>query len=78
MARKKQFITREQFDEAAEAVYGEIAYQNRLPRRTADEALGLMKLVHARRLASLEGLLSQLGQAVPADKTMGAAGPEEG
>lgn len=37
--------------------------------------LGLMKLVHAQRLASLEGLLSQLGQAVPADKTMGAAPP---
>jgi DNA polymerase-3 subunit gamma/tau len=37
--------------------------------------LGLMKLVHAQRLASLEGLLSQLGQAVPANKTMGAAPP---
>ncbi len=36
--------------------------------------LGLMKLVHAQRLVSLEGLLSQLGQAVPA-KTMGAAPP---
>jgi DNA polymerase-3 subunit gamma/tau len=35
--------------------------------------LGLMKLVHAQRLASLEGLLSQLGQAVPPAKTMGAA-----
>jgi DNA polymerase-3 subunit gamma/tau len=35
--------------------------------------LGLMKLVHARRLASLEGLLAQLGQAGPAEKTMGAA-----
>jgi DNA polymerase-3 subunit gamma/tau len=37
--------------------------------------LGLMKLVHAQRLASLEGLLSQLGQAVPANKTTGAAPP---
>jgi DNA polymerase-3 subunit gamma/tau len=37
--------------------------------------LGLMKLVHAQRLASLEGLLSQLGQAVPADKTMGLPPP---
>jgi DNA polymerase-3 subunit gamma/tau len=35
--------------------------------------LGLMKLVHARRLASLEGLLAQLGQPGPAEKTMGAA-----
>jgi hypothetical protein len=34
-----------------------------------------MKLVHAQRLASLEGLLSQLGQAVPANKTTGAAPP---
>jgi len=37
--------------------------------------LGLMKLVHAQRLASLEGLLSQLGQAGPPHKTMGAAPP---
>ncbi len=37
--------------------------------------LGLMKLVHAQRLASLEGLLSQLGQAVPGDKPTGAAPP---
>jgi DNA polymerase-3 subunit gamma/tau len=35
--------------------------------------LGLMKLVHARRLASLEGLLAQLGQPRPAEKTMAAA-----
>jgi len=35
--------------------------------------LGLMKLVHARRLASLEGLLAQLGQLGPAEKTTGAA-----
>jgi DNA polymerase III gamma/tau subunit len=35
--------------------------------------LGLMKLVHARRLASLEGLLAQLGQPGPVEKTMGAA-----
>jgi DNA polymerase-3 subunit gamma/tau len=35
--------------------------------------LGLMKLVHARRLASLEGLLAQLGQPGPDEKTMGAA-----
>jgi DNA polymerase-3 subunit gamma/tau len=35
--------------------------------------LGLMKLVHARRLASLEGLLAQLGQAGPGEKMMGAA-----
>jgi len=33
--------------------------------------LGLVKLVHAQRLASLEGLLSQLGQAGPAQKSMG-------
>jgi len=37
--------------------------------------LGLMKLVHAQRLASLEGLLSQLGQAAPAEKTRLAAVP---
>jgi len=37
--------------------------------------LGLMKLVHAQRLASLEGLLSKLGQAAPAPKTMGPAAP---
>ncbi len=35
--------------------------------------LGLMKLVYARRLASLEGLLAQLGQPGPAERTMGAA-----
>jgi len=35
--------------------------------------LGLMKLVHARRLASLEALLAQLGQTGLAEKTMGAA-----
>jgi DNA polymerase-3 subunit gamma/tau len=35
--------------------------------------LGLMKLVHARRLASLEGLLAQLGQPGPVEKTMGVA-----
>lgn len=35
--------------------------------------LGLMKLVHARRLASLEALLAQLGQPGLAEKTMGAA-----
>ena len=35
--------------------------------------LGLMKLVHARRLASLEALLAQLGQPGPVEKTMGAA-----
>jgi DNA polymerase-3 subunit gamma/tau len=35
--------------------------------------LGLMKLVHTRRLASLEGLLAELGQPGPAEKTMGAA-----
>jgi DNA polymerase-3 subunit gamma/tau len=37
--------------------------------------LGLMKLVHAQRLASLESLLSQLGQAAPPPKTMGAPAP---
>jgi DNA polymerase-3 subunit gamma/tau len=37
--------------------------------------LALMKLVHAQRLASLEGLLAQLGQAAPAGKTMGPAAP---
>jgi DNA polymerase-3 subunit gamma/tau len=35
--------------------------------------LGLMKLVHARRLASLEGLLAQLGPPGPVEKAMGAA-----
>jgi DNA polymerase-3 subunit gamma/tau len=35
--------------------------------------LGLMKLVHARRLASLEALLAQLGQPGLVQKTMGAA-----
>src|SRR5208337_161452 len=35
--------------------------------------LGLMKLVHARRLASLEALLAQLGQPGPVETTMGAA-----
>jgi DNA polymerase-3 subunit gamma/tau len=35
--------------------------------------LGLMKLVHARRLASLEALLAQLGQPGVVEKTMGAA-----
>jgi DNA polymerase-3 subunit gamma/tau len=35
--------------------------------------LGLMKLVHARRLASLEALLAQLGQPGPVEKSMGAA-----
>jgi DNA polymerase-3 subunit gamma/tau len=35
--------------------------------------LGLMKLVHARRLASLEALLAQLGQPGLVEKTMGAA-----
>ena len=35
--------------------------------------LGLMKLVHARRLASLEVLLAQLGQPGLVEKTMGAA-----
>jgi DNA polymerase-3 subunit gamma/tau len=35
--------------------------------------LGLMKLVHARRLASLEALLAQLGQPGLAEKTMAAA-----
>jgi DNA polymerase-3 subunit gamma/tau len=34
--------------------------------------LGLMKLVHARRLASLEALLAQLGQPGLVEKTMGA------
>jgi DNA polymerase-3 subunit gamma/tau len=37
--------------------------------------LGLMKLVHARRLASLEALLAQLGQPGAAEKTMGPAAP---
>jgi len=37
--------------------------------------LGLMKLVHAQRLASLEGLLAQLGRVAPAEKTMGPAAP---
>jgi len=37
--------------------------------------LGLMKLVHTRRLAPLEGLLAQLGQSGPAETTMGA-GPK--
>jgi DNA polymerase-3 subunit gamma/tau len=37
--------------------------------------LGLMKLVHAQRLASLEGLLSRLGQAASAEKPMGPAVP---
>jgi len=31
-------ITREEFDQACEAVWSEIEYQNSLPRRTADEA----------------------------------------
>jgi hypothetical protein len=31
-------ITREQFDDAAEAIWSEIQYQNQLPRRTEDEA----------------------------------------
>jgi DNA polymerase-3 subunit gamma/tau len=35
--------------------------------------LGLMRLVHARRLASLEVLLSQLGQAGGVEKTVGGA-----
>jgi DNA polymerase-3 subunit gamma/tau len=35
--------------------------------------LGLMKLVHARRLTSLEGLLAQLGPPGPVEKAMGAA-----
>jgi DNA polymerase-3 subunit gamma/tau len=35
--------------------------------------LGLMKLVYARRLASLEWLLAQLGQPSPVEKSMGAA-----
>ncbi|MGO8731624.1 MAG: DNA polymerase III subunit gamma/tau [Terriglobia bacterium] len=35
--------------------------------------LGLMKLVHARRLASLEVLLTQLGQPGPVEKSMEAA-----
>ena len=35
--------------------------------------LGLLKLVHARRLASLEALLAQLGQLGRVEKTMGAA-----
>jgi DNA polymerase-3 subunit gamma/tau len=35
--------------------------------------LGLMKLVHARRLASLEALLAQLGQPGPVEKSMGTA-----
>jgi DNA polymerase-3 subunit gamma/tau len=35
--------------------------------------LGLMKLVHARRLASLEALLAQLGQPGLVEKTIGAA-----
>ncbi|MGA2075334.1 MAG: DNA polymerase III subunit gamma/tau [Terriglobia bacterium] len=39
--------------------------------------LALMKLVHAQRLASLEGLLAQLGQAAPAPKTMGPAAPRD-
>jgi DNA polymerase-3 subunit gamma/tau len=34
--------------------------------------LGLMKLVYARRLASLEGLLAQLGQPGPTEKTIAA------
>ena len=37
--------------------------------------LGLVKLVHARRLASLEGLLAQLGQPSAAEKTLGSATP---
>jgi len=40
--------------------------------------LGLMKLVHARRLASLEGLLAQLGQLGAAEKTTGAAPKNQG
>jgi len=31
-------VTRAEFDEAAEAVWSEIEYQNNLPRRTDDEA----------------------------------------
>jgi len=38
--------------------------------------LGLMKLVHAHRLASLEGLLAQLGQLAPAEKTTGPGTPK--
>ena len=37
--------------------------------------LALMKLVHAQRLASLEGLLSQFGQTAPAQKITGPATP---
>jgi len=34
----KQIVTREQFNEACDAVWSEIEYQNNLPRRTDDEA----------------------------------------
>jgi hypothetical protein len=34
----KANVTREQFNEAVEAVWSEIEYQNNLPRRTDDEA----------------------------------------
>ena len=40
--------------------------------------LGLMKLVHARRLASLEGLLAQLGEPGAAEKAMGETPKNQG
>jgi len=38
MSRKIEKITREQFNEAVEAVWSELQYQDALPRRTDDEA----------------------------------------
>ena len=35
---KRETITREEFDEACDALWSEIAYQDSLPRRTDDEA----------------------------------------
>ena len=34
-----QYVSREQFDQAVEALWTEIEFQNNLPRRTEDEAL---------------------------------------
>lgn len=33
-----RIVTREEFDKAVEAIWTEIEYQNKLPRRTEDEA----------------------------------------
>lgn len=38
MTLRKMNVTREEFDEAMEAVWSELQYQDNLPIRTADEA----------------------------------------